>query len=436
MRKDLIGVTLLEERKKQGKTIKEVAEEMLVGTTTISSMERGLPNVADDKYIEYAKLLGKAELLFGIVDDMTKRERVIMEELHHIEDVLSAIPSESLKRVDNIPKLHMFRDASVFATFLRGRSYFEQKNYAKSKEHLEKALKILDQCPNLANSNIPSICLNDLGRIAFYKADYELANHYTEQAITVFVPDGKRLYYKPYLFLNQVIYLEMLGRIEEACQLLEHLLNEIDRFKTNSFITIQVYERYAMLLVKLGMPLKALEYAQEGLQIAWENQSFRRLMSVWSTIAEILFILGRIDESKIRYQKALDLSQFVSDNPSLIADTHFGFGKLLIQTKEYEAAKAQLEKAITFSQQTTEVSIELDVYSTLGQLQLKLGELDEAEKTFRKVEELILNNNRVEVDIYLHLCEFYKCIENEHKLRLYQQLICEKLMEGGMSYGT
>jgi tetratricopeptide (TPR) repeat protein len=438
MRKDLIGAILLQERKLQGKTIQEVAEDMGIGTTTVSGAERGFPNVADEKYILYAKYLGKAEHLFGIVDEMKIRENDIFKELQHIEDILTAVPDTAQLRIDKMKDLHMFRDASVFATFLRGRIFYEQKNYIKAKDLLEETLKSVDQCPSLLDSNISSICYNELGIIAYHKDNFEEAQRLTENALKMFDKNGKRQYYLPYLYLNQAIYLEILERIEEACYPLKQLFQMIDKYKSNMSITIKAYERYAILLLKLGMPLKALKYAHEALQIAWENKAYRRLFSVWSTLANIFTELDRLEEAKQRYYKALDLVSFVANKAVIVADTYYNFGKLLILTEEYAEAEEKLLLACEYLEKTNEIQDKLNAYILLGKLQIQLGQKTRFENTFSRINQMLehMSENEVTFDICMIVCEFYNSTDNHDKLNYYRNLAWEKWRKGGITHGA
>ncbi|WP_028777488.1 helix-turn-helix transcriptional regulator [Shimazuella kribbensis] len=430
MRKDIIGAVLVEERKKQGKRILDVANELGIGSTTISSMERGLPTVADEKYIDYAKLLGKAEELFGIEEEMKKRERFLMEELQHMEDILTGNPCMALEEIESFPDLQMFQDVSVFATFLRGRIAFELKRWNKANKLLLKALTNLDQCPRLAASNLRSICLNDLGRLAFYDSDYKTALGYTEQAIDAFEDEGNRKYYKPYLYLNQVIYLEELGRDEEACHVLEYLYNNKNQFKANLTVTIQIHEQYSNLLMKSGSPLKALEYAQNGLKIAWENREYRRLFSIWSIMGDIFVMLGRAEEAKKRYQKALSLSNYVLDSPARIGQTNFEYGKLLLRMDDHTKAEEQLLLAVKYFEKSTENdSYLIESLINLGRLKEK-NQTNNSKEIFQMADELLSNSKDMKntsVDIFIGMCDFYERNGDKQKFHYYQNLMYQTL---------
>lgn len=62
-----IGPILKKRREKEGLTIRQVAAKLDLAPGTISNMERGLPNVMKEKFIDYAKFLEIEEELFGIV---------------------------------------------------------------------------------------------------------------------------------------------------------------------------------------------------------------------------------------------------------------------------------------------------------------------------------------------------------------------------------
>jgi tetratricopeptide (TPR) repeat protein len=427
MRKDIIGSVLLEERKKQGKTLRDIANKLGWSLSTLSSIERGFISVADEKYREYAKELEMAESLFGIEDEMTKREKEIMSDLRHIEDILNGNPQVALERIESYTDIHHFLDAITFAHFLKGRIYFEQKDFVKSKKYLEQTLKKLDESPKLATSNLHCICLNDLARIAFYTQDYQTSYRLAKQAIELFVADGQRNYYKPYLLLNQIIYLEKLNRIEEACRCCEQLLGEKDSYKTNLYIVIQIYERYAIMLSKLGMPIKALDYAQQGLQIAWENESYRRLFSLWITIGDINVTLERFEEAEVRYQKSLDLIHHVSDTPNLICEIYVKFAQLLIKLGKEKKAEQTLVQAKKYKIESNDFKTK--IYYLLAKLQQKQNRLEEATETYNHLERMLITN-KIPVDICLALCEFYKETGNEQKMVYYQQLIFQTIKEG------
>lgn len=430
MRKDIIGSKLLDERNNQGKTLRDISRKLGWSLSTLSNIERGFISVSDDKFVEYAKELGIAEDLFGIEDEMSKREKDIMKELKHIEDILTGNTKVALERIKAYSDIHHFHDANTFAGFLKAKIYYEQRSYKKAKKQFELTLNKLDECPKLANSNLQCICYNELARIEYYdNQDFETCYELTNQAIDVFVPDGERTHFKGYLFLNQTIYLEGLNRIEEACQFAEKLLAEKENFKTNSFIIIQAYERYAVILTKLGLPLKALDYVKTGEQIAQDNKSYRRLVSIWITMGDVYLALGRLEEAKLSYQKSQDLSHHATDLPQLICELYYRFAQTLIKIGKIEDAEQKLLLAQHYSQDPKSFKFKMKVHFLLAKIQRAQNKTTEAKETYKKLEDMFIIND-IPINICLDLCEFYKSTGNETKASYYQNLLYENIKGG------
>src|SRR5690606_6212093 len=101
MDKKTIGPILRRERKKQKLTIEEVVKNLSFEATTLSNLERGFTNVTDEKYIEYATLLGIEEELFGIVSEEKRKERTRRRRLKQIEYIASIVPEKALKYLED-----------------------------------------------------------------------------------------------------------------------------------------------------------------------------------------------------------------------------------------------------------------------------------------------------------------------------------------------
>jgi transcriptional regulator with XRE-family HTH domain len=94
-----IGKILRTERKNRALRLEDMANENL-SVTTLSNIERGLPNVILDRYVMYAEVLGLAEKLFGIVSESELEERRIKQRLIDIEEMLNADPDKALSSLN------------------------------------------------------------------------------------------------------------------------------------------------------------------------------------------------------------------------------------------------------------------------------------------------------------------------------------------------
>lgn len=405
----------------------EVADAIQVSVISVSNMERGFPSVSDDMYMNYAQLMGKGADLFGIEEEMKKKKQLIMAELRHVEDIITGNPEEALDLLKDLHDTCLFHEAEVFATFLKGKISFVLQKWEDARLELSSSLVDLESS-SFENSNLHSICLNDLGRLAYYKGDYQAAFDFTEKAILSFRddPSGERLYYKPYLYLNKVIYLEDLKRYEEARRVLELMYENIESFKSNLTVVIQIYEQFAILLLKSGSPLKAEEYAKKGLNIAWENRQYRRLFSIWFLMGNIHVALEQKEEAETRYRKALAFKKYVSDNPERIGRAHLNYGKLLISLERAVEAEEELSNAVKIFQ-TVESKDKSDYVDSL----ISLGKLKKSDDLFQIADEIILSlndNNAVSVDNLIKLCDFYES-RNEEKFKHYHFSLYHKLKE-------
>lgn len=250
---------------------------------------------------------------------------------------------------------------------------------------------------------------------------------YTENAISVFNGEGERLSYKPRFYLNKVIYLEKLGRDEEARKVLRLLYGNIDSFKSNIGVVIQIHEQFANLLLKSGSPLRAEEYAKKGLNIAWENHENRRLFSIWTLLGNIYNMLGKQNEAKIRYVKALAYTKYVEeDSPDRIARTRLAYGKLLVSMNEKEEAERQLLLSVEIFQRTKTTDIHyIEAIITLGRLK-------NSEKLLQLADEIISNGNHMEsisIDNIVLMCDFYESSGNQKKFNHYNYLLYKKTKE-------
>lgn len=90
-----IGKLLRSERKKRELRLEDVANDNL-SITTLSNIERGLPNVILDRYVMYAEVFGLAEKLFGIVSESELEEKRLKQRLIDIEECLILIQTKLL----------------------------------------------------------------------------------------------------------------------------------------------------------------------------------------------------------------------------------------------------------------------------------------------------------------------------------------------------
>lgn len=132
-----IGGVLRAERKKLGKSLEQVADELGMGTSTVSAIERGIYNVSEEKRIAYAKIVGMGSL-FGIVDEVEQRIQHLRHKLRIIEDIVVANPKQALKQLAQLnqeEKIEFMGVLRPFVHYIKGKCYYKQQEWERAQKH-------------------------------------------------------------------------------------------------------------------------------------------------------------------------------------------------------------------------------------------------------------------------------------------------------------
>jgi tetratricopeptide (TPR) repeat protein len=349
-----IGGVLRAERKKQGKSLEQIAEELGYGASTISSIERGIQNVSQEKRIAYAKAVRMGSL-FGIVEEAEQRIRLLRRKLRIIEDIVVANPKQALKQLAHLNQVEKIEYMGVlrpFIHYLKGKSYLAQQDREKAEKHFRYGIESMVKFPELEDTNLKAACYNELSTIKHIQGNYQEALKQARLGLANFVDDGERTYYESLLLLNQCIYLDGLGLSEETLKTLDELNTYVEttvnRHKIRTSLVIKMYTLYTNTLDKLNMPQKALEYAKDGEEIAVTNQELDSLFVLWSQIGSIYLKMEKLELAEEYFFKALDLQPKVK-RQHLIPFAFKDFATLLMIKNDWTFAKEIIDQCISIS---------------------------------------------------------------------------------------
>jgi tetratricopeptide (TPR) repeat protein len=444
MNRKILGSALKERRKQMKESLESLADEY-ISAATIGNLERGLPNVSEEKIIYYAKKIGMGGELFGIISEAEKQEKEIESELIYLEDVISGDVDNSLQRLEKeFAFLHKNSRLSAFYHFLLGRCYFSKrennrdKMLNKAERHFSEVLRLVDETDL---SNLKIAALNELSRISYYQHNLNNALKYTEQGLGSFKEGGQRLENRYYLLINQATYLEQLGEDEKALKTLEELwdsLSSIGGTKILSLIgldtILQMYIIFAGVLTKAKHYKSALEFANEGVDIARNNGRFDKIVLLWTSIGNIQDNLGDIYEAEKYYAKALSVREKVSEDDIFFTLT--SLGKLYIKNRLFEKAHSVIKDSVSIAKNNKDEMATLDAMMLLGNCYLEQGLFMEAIPSFTTAYNLSSKYNSIKKqnDAIISLCYVYKKIED---ITSYKQCL-EKMFElqASMKWGT
>ncbi len=249
-----IGGVLRAQRKKLGKSLEQMADELKVGISTLSSIERGIHNVSQEKWMEYAKLLGIGSLL-GVVDEVEERISYLRRKLKNIEEIAAANPEKALMQLVELNKIEKVESIGVLRPivhYLKGKCYFTQKEWEQAIKYFQYGIDSMEKYPELDETNIKPACYNEISTIKHLQGHYQEALETVQQGLVCFIDQGERTYLKSLLLLNQCIYLDHVGAYEKALQALVKLDTYIRecsyQLEIRTSVIIQMYVIHCNIL--------------------------------------------------------------------------------------------------------------------------------------------------------------------------------------------
>jgi tetratricopeptide (TPR) repeat protein len=443
--KKRVGVKLKAERTRRGILQKQIADQLKVGTTTISNLERGFEGVAAEKYILYAQEFGLAEELCGVIPEEELRERHHLRKLTNIDDLLATNPEKWEQELETLNKEVDFESETKLAPyyhFLKGKIYREKgrkitnrgtsnssnKTLTKAEDYFLHAIDQINKEHFLVNTNIKSTAYNYLSVISHNRNDFASALFYAEKGIENFVDVGERQYIKYNLLLNKAIYLENLNQNEKARLALKYLNhaieNSTDPRSVRTSVIAQMYLIYSTVLHKLNLTEEALENAFKGIEIALINHDYNKLFMLWSCVGMLYSSLGKLDEAEEYLYNALHINEMVTKE-YLRPYNYRLLGSLLVQQKKFDNAKGIIDKSIEISKKYSDELSLTESLSALGRWYVEQALYQDAIDILNKAKDLEQKHHflHLEKEILTSLCECYEQANPEelknHALDLY-----------------
>jgi tetratricopeptide (TPR) repeat protein len=190
---------------------------------------------------------------------------------------------------------------------------------------------------------------------------------------------------------------------------------------------------YAELLNDLEMPHKALEDCERGIRIAWLNNDFDRVFTLWTTLGTIYYNIGDYENTEKFYFKALDILPKVKEK-FLYPFNYVNLGTLLIQQNKFQEAKQYIEDAIEISKEYKDNLALTESLMAMGQWCIQQNLHTEAINLYRQAKEIAQQNNFLskESEILTNLCICFEEISDEiefqkHTVQLFR--IRKRLIE-------
>ncbi len=198
-------------------------------------------------------------------------------------------------------------------TPLRHRSFSERKPEPFKKE-LEtgrtsffNAIRLVHQGNPDRESNIEAAAYNELSLNSFGQNDMKQALKYTENGLAAFQSGGERPQYESILKRNRAIYLERLGRLGEAMQIVQEAWPQIPEMVQIETV-LSFYWLRSDLLRRSQMFDEAVAYAKEGLELARINRHHDSMFDLWTVLGSVYMNKKQWDQAESSFEMALKLA--------------------------------------------------------------------------------------------------------------------------------
>lgn len=425
------GKILRDVRKNKGLTLTDLADDN-ISAGTISRAERGI-RIDHEKFIYLCTLLdiNVSELPKIIDKEITEEEKETADnqiKLLSIESTLKVHenPREILEQLEqlNIPPDHPLY---IYIPYYKGEYHIGRGNFERAHNFFTDVIKIADSSDNedvrLSNLCAASFC--ELGKIAYYGDDLELALEYTNKGLATFVEEGLRRQTKYVLLVNKVVYLEQLDRPQEASDTLNMLLQEKEKIR-NIGVLLNAYDLKTKLLRRVGMYRSAIEYARKGIYYARLNKKFNHAADLWTSLGEVYVEMNDLRNAELCFLTALRFEP-KSTKKYIFFRLYHRLGLLYLRRGQLIKAQKHFEKALQRITTTTPIVRHIEILKSLGDCLFKQHLYMDAKTKYEEALQLALKHKigAYTRDLQLQIAASWRIIDKKEFYRYLDKLFSE-----------
>ncbi|WP_028775617.1 helix-turn-helix domain-containing protein [Shimazuella kribbensis] len=378
---NLVGEAIRNYRKDKRLRLEDLADEN-ISVSTISNIERGFAHVKQEK-VNY--LLQK----LGInLSDLTILEQNLQKKDEHIALQLTALESwivcgeesKALTELNGL-KLADHHPLAARVMFLKGKCHHHLEEWKKTIHSYYEAIRLSRL--HMESSELEAACYDELSRTAYHRNDLNQALAYVEKGLHIKLDETNT---KFSLIQNKAHYLLKKGRTAEALKMMKDYWSYLDKM-TQIDLVLGFFQIRVKLLLSTELWEEARMYAEDGIELAKQNNQYDALCVLWGDLGKIYAHQCQYELAEVCFRTSQVFEFHVKDKSALIS-TYTFYGKLLQEQKEYELASVLLTKAIQLGTKYREVEDLVRAYLAMGQVYLVRNEASEAMMYFHKARDL------------------------------------------------
>lgn len=400
-----LGNLLRKRRKELNYILEELADEN-ISASTISNIELGKTNVADDRRLYLIKKLdldpNDIPMLLSEQESKSKNLKIHLESIEHLIDLNPNKGWQKLKKLKigkNDPLLSL-------VYYLKGKYYIRIRDWEKARKALQESIRIIEVHPELEHMNLKSASLHELSRVFYYSNNTRQAIRYTVEGINSFSEDGERTYYKHLLWVTKAFYLENLGKLDEVVRITDELWPKLNEIRSQETV-LNLFEIKTKILIASQHYEEAILCTKQGLEISRLNRLHERSFDMWSLLGKIYLQTDQYELSEDCFLTALEIE---IKKKSLLIPTYTYLGRLYILQNRMEEAKEIVEKAVQIGEETNSQYRLIDALTTLGDCYQEQEKLDQSIEKYQTALSLAKEKGSLiqEKEILFRLCKTLK----------------------------
>ncbi|SMO71189.1 tetratricopeptide repeat protein [Melghirimyces algeriensis] len=413
-----IGEVIRKVRKERGFRLEDLADDN-ISPATISNIERGVPHVNMDK-TKY--LLKKLDLDLDNLPNLMVNEQQELEEtkfeLFKIETLLGINDRDSAYKKLKELNLEDSHPYAAIAYYLKGKLLISKKNWKRAERALFNAIRLASQSSHCQDHNVEADAFNQLGIASFRQNNIVQALKYTENGLDAFL-EGENTTLQYLLKRNQALYLEKLGRLGEAMQVVQevwehlHQIEEID-------IILSFYWLRADLLRRSGMLQESIQYAKDGLELARLNQKYHSMFDLWTVLGSVYMQQKQWNKAESCFDMALKLTGQFSDQDKF-STTYARLGILYMHQSKWDEAHQVIQKAISISEKLNIAPRLTYALQVMGDYYRKQKKYTNATEYYQKALDLSKKYDYKETE-YQTLFRLSQCYEKTDEAKFHESL--------------
>lgn len=356
-----LGKTIRKARKTRNITQEDLANTLTVehklqiSSTYISWIERGSDQFNKEKIEAICSYLNVDIDKVNELPTLDVTVDSMVEQLKMLEVEMVSSPDEALEKLRQYEQIHKHIGTDneilhLFVHYLRGRyAVLKELSLEQALQHFEQAIFIAQSNPDLKKYNLLAGSCYQISRLYYYGNKLAEALYYIEKGFKTFSETGERTYLYYLLCINKACVWKKQKKHALALSFIEGVSKD-QSYLIFSDAKLNLYQLRVELLIELNRFSDSIPIAQEGLDLARLDGNHDRQYDFLSSLGEAHAKLGSLSVAEQYYNLSSKLEDSIKKK-FLAITTYTSLGQINMNLGNYPDAEKALEKAVILGEE-------------------------------------------------------------------------------------